>query len=184
MSNINPLGIDNTTGQQRQDSPADTLLIPVEVSCPGNGVSCERFGAGTLVASSGNNNTAVGSLALRFNTTGAANTAVGSGALNATLTGNGNTAIGVNTLQGVLVGNTGATAVGVGALQNTTGVGNTAIGTSSLNQNTSGTDNTAAGFNALSSSTGNGNSAVGSGAGFSPGVISLIEIQLVLIILI
>lgn len=76
----------------------------------------------------GYQNTAVGSLSLRSNTTGSYNTANGYWALNSNTTGNHNTA------------------VGSGALQyNTTGVDNTAIGGQALYVNKTGRNNTAIG---------------------------------------
>jgi hypothetical protein len=71
-----------------------------------------------------------------------------------------NTAIG----QGTLLKNTGTqnTAVGFSSLvENTSGVGNTAIGSNSLFKNVSGANNTAIGLNALRLNVGSENTAVG-----------------------
>jgi hypothetical protein len=64
---------------------------------------------------------------------------------------------------------TSNTAVGSSALNaNTTGTNNTAFGASALNTNTTGANNTSIGYQAnYSNETGNGNTSVGSGAGYS-----------------
>jgi hypothetical protein len=95
----------------------------------------------------GTQNTAVGTAALLFNTTGSANTANGVLALFANTTGSLNTALGYAALK-----------------SNDGGTRNTAIGFNALLVNTSGNENTAVGFNALESTTGSFNTAVGDGA--------------------
>lgn len=99
----------------------------------------------------GNNNTAVGTDALRLNTTGFNNTAIGMSALNSNTTGYWNSANGANALN-----------------KNTTGFQNTAVGVSALFNNTSGEFNTASGTSALINNTiGNYNTANGSKALFA-----------------
>ncbi|MEQ8358407.1 MAG: tail fiber domain-containing protein [Cytophagales bacterium] len=137
----------------------------------------------SLGSSSGNGNTALGSLALRFNTSGILNTAVGEGVLDANLDGNfntaqghlalsnstsadGNTANGYRALFSNLSGEYN-TASGFGALlDNTSGSRNVGIGTNALLNNTTGFENTALGNNALlANTTGYRNTAVGYKAG-------------------
>ena len=109
-------------------------------------------------------NTAVGFQALRANSTGQRNVAVGSSSLTAS-SGNDNTAIGYNSMviniggiQNVAIGsmtlennmvNMDCTAVGFRALQNSRIDGLTAVGSGSLNTNTTGFGNTAVGYQAL-----------------------------------
>jgi len=109
------------------------------------------FGYGSLLNSlAGNYNTAIGSSALRSNTTdGKYNTAMGSGALYNNTSGNSNTATGVCALY-----------------QNTTGKWNTADGHQALISNTTGNLNTAVGYQALfSNMIGSWNTAIGYNAG-------------------
>jgi len=112
----------------------------------------------------GNNNTAIGTAALLFNTIGGDNTAVGTAALENNTDGTSNTAIG----EDALFANTNGfqnTAIGVGALDsNTVGPRNTATGVLALDSNTTSSDNTANGFLALFHSTGGSDTAFGSGA--------------------
>jgi hypothetical protein len=128
----------------------------------------------------GINNTAVGSNALRDNTTGHDNVAVGSGALASNITGSFNMAVGTaallnntanfNLAIGFRVGfmnTTGNHLTGIGAAamrNNTTGGFNTAIGADALRENMTGTDNTAVGADALTNNTISDNTAVGSEA--------------------
>ena len=96
----------------------------------------------------GTQNTANGSEALKNNTTGNSNTANGSGALLANTTSFGNTATGFVALFANTTGG-GNMANGAGALQaNTTGDGNTASGYQALVANTTGSSNTALGYRA------------------------------------
>ncbi len=98
----------------------------------------------------GESNTANGSLALLSNTTGIQNVAVGANALTANTDASFNTAIGAN------------------ALANSVGQENTAVGASALISNTSGLDNVAVGLGALhDNTTGVNNIAVGLSAGFN-----------------
>lgn len=92
--------------------------------------------SGTLLNSTGNNNTASGKIALLNNTTGSANTATGVSALRENITGTNNTAAGADSLR-----------------ENTTGSFNTATGSSALRENITGTQNTATGFRALRDNT-------------------------------
>jgi len=113
---------------------------------------------------SGNENTAVGYAALGDSTTGVRNVALGAFALRSVLTGGDNVAIGSHALQSSTV--SGLTAVGANAMRaNTTGAGSTAVGASALVNNTTGAANTAVGNSALSgSTTASRNTAVGNGA--------------------
>ncbi|MFN2509717.1 MAG: tail fiber domain-containing protein, partial [Chthoniobacterales bacterium] len=100
------------------------------------------------LARGGVENTALGYVALLFNTTGDRNTATGAFALSDNTTGSDNTASGVQAL-----------------LRNTTGFKNTANGVHALYYNTTGSQNTADGYQALlSNTTGFSNTAHGQGA--------------------
>jgi hypothetical protein len=95
-------------------------------------------------------NTANGSGALSFNTTGNQNTATGTQALFLNTTGNRNIATGVVALWHNTTGNRNV-AIGTAALyDNTTGRSNIAIGSEALVRNTTGSHNTAIGDSALS----------------------------------
>ena len=114
---------------------------------------------------SGFGNTAIGSFALRNNSSGNENTANGYQALYSNTTGYDNTANGYQSLANN--SEAGAnTAFGAKTLSsNTTGVGNTATGDLALYFNTSGTGNTANGYATLTyNRTGMENIAVGDGA--------------------
>ena len=116
-----------------------------------------------------NDNTAEGTGALSFLTTGSANTAVGSSALQNITTANQNTAIGAFALIGPnnASGNDN-TATGFSALSANTGNDNTANGSGALQNNTTASGNTANGFNALfKNTTGSYNTATGLIALFS-----------------
>ena len=98
------------------------------------------IGAGTLLASTADENTATGAGALLSNTIGDSNTANGAFALFSNTSGSGNTALGFEALLS-----------GVGAF-------NTAVGFSALKNNTTGSGNIALGDGAgLDHTTGNGN---------------------------
>jgi hypothetical protein len=130
------------------------------------------FSNSTNGQNSGNDNTAVGFIALATNSEGSENTAVGGRALRDNMGGSDNTAVGFealfhntettdagpgnnNTAVGsfALAGNQTAsnnTAVGFDALQNNAlGGGNVAIGAAALSTNQTGFSNTAVGANAL-----------------------------------
>lgn len=123
-------------------------------------------------------NTAMGSEALKSNTTGFLNTAVGYKTLLTNTTGARNTAIGVealnknnghdNTSTGYVAlhqNATGSFNAGFGSevlRNNTTGENNTAVGAFSLTSNTLGASNTAVGYQSMrQNTTGGGNTAVG-----------------------
>ena len=110
----------------------------------------------------GSDNTAHGAYALQNNTTGYRNTAIGSGVMSLNTTGYQNTAIGYDALSSNTNG-TDNTAVGAGALlSNSSGNYNTALGENTLYFNTIGSNNTAVGFSALrTNSIGTDNTAYG-----------------------
>jgi len=120
---------------------------------------------------SGDQNTAIGYLALTSITSGNFNTAIGGGALNGNTGGSENTAIG----DGALSVNTNGdnTAVGYVAIgNNASGAFNTAVGNEALSENASGGFNTAIGDGALAnlgegSAGGSDNIALGYNAGFN-----------------
>jgi hypothetical protein len=84
-------------------------------------------GAGTLLFNNGDQNTAVGAVALLNNTTGSFNTATGVSALSNNTTGLSNTALGWGALLSNATGSNN-TAIGVRAGQNLTGDSNICIG--------------------------------------------------------
>jgi hypothetical protein len=112
-------------------------------------------------------NTAIGTNALYFNTTGQSNTANGFIALYSNTTGDINTANGVQALYANTTGGYN-TANGFSALYlNTTGNANTANGVQALRSNTTGNFNTAIGYYAgFTNSTGNNNVFLGYEAGY------------------
>ena len=132
----------NTTGTRNSSFGFDSLTTNIA------GNDCSAFGYQALEVSTGDENTAMGSLALASNTTGNDNTAFGYAALNANVTGLTNTA----------VGNT--------ALLVSTSSANTSVGFASLVAATTGGNNTAVGANAgLVMTTGANNVFIGTSAG-------------------
>ena len=113
-------------------------------------------GVGAHALNNGDNNTALGAVALLLNTTGTENTAVGANALFSNNGGNFNNAVGSFALY-----------------SNLDGYGNNAFGEAALGANVSGSLNTAIGHNALNNDNGNDegvgneNTAVGGLALFS-----------------
>ncbi len=144
--------------------------VPV-IQFPNNGSNNFSAGLGALpntvpLLPFGNTgNTAVGNLALRWNSKGIDNTASGASALFSNTIGQENTASGAKALFSNTTGS-GNTATGWWALSyNTYGQDNTASGHGALFQNTTGSSNTADGFNALSfNTTGSNNTASGNQA--------------------
>lgn len=111
------------------------------------------------------NNTAVGRLTLRYNTTGGVNTAVGADALANNTTGSANSAFGRGTLQNNVSGSNNTAIGSIALYDNGEGFNNTGIGFRALKANTSGYYNTAIGGDALQSNlTGINNTALGYGA--------------------
>ncbi|MFA6566530.1 MAG: immunoglobulin-like domain-containing protein, partial [Candidatus Paceibacterota bacterium] len=96
----------------------------------------------------GYQNTAIGSRALLVNTTGYQNVALGFNALSSNTSGYNNFGIGHYSLAAVTTG-TGNVAIGVSALRATTASNNVGIGASALQSNTSGYQNTSIGATAL-----------------------------------
>ncbi len=157
------------------------LLIPLAFACfalsPQARATCQQgcltnentvLGDDALLNNTGDNNTAIGSIALSLNTTGSRNTANGSGALLFNTTGSENTATGAFALNQNTTGS-GNIANGIDALfMNTTGFSNTANGAYALQSNTTGDDNTANGVGTLqNNTTGSGNIALGDSAGIN-----------------
>ena len=131
-----------------------------------NGNQNTAIGTGALRANSvGNFNSALGAYALYNNTTGVGNTAVGQSALVGNTIGNYNTAVGQSTLVNNSSGSYNV-AIGQSALlNNTTGSFNVAVGQVALHNNTTGNHNIAIGQSALfSNTTGNQNIAIGQSA--------------------
>jgi len=112
----------------------------------------------------GNRNTALGTAALLFNTTGSNNTAVGAVVLLNNNTGDFNTAVGNGALSSNTTGNQN-NAFGFEALGNGTADDNNAFGTFALRNNISGFGNNAFDDHALQNSTGDFNTAIGRFAG-------------------
>lgn len=105
--------------------------------------------------------TAVGSRALLTNTTGYYNTAIGSHALEVCSTGFENTALGVQCLQNLTTGQQNVAAGPLAAGLTTTGSFNVAIGRSALRDNTTTSNNTAVGHQAGLTVTSSNNVAIG-----------------------
>ena len=93
-------------------------------------------------------NSALGSSALRDNTTGSGNTGIGNESLLFNTTGANNTGVGARSLKANTIGASNA-AFGLNALEtNSTGNNNTSVGMASLNFNTTGSNNVAVGHDA------------------------------------
>jgi hypothetical protein len=135
----------NTDGSWNTGVGLGTLLLNVGDQTTGDGLE----------------NTAVGAVALLFNTTGSNNTAVGVLALENNIDGSNNTAVGVSALvNGMHAG--GATAIGIRALENDDNGSNTAVGFEALQASTTGFNNAAFGVRTLESNVdGNNNTAIG-----------------------
>lgn len=137
--------------------------LPVNTSGYGN----VAIGAATLsVCPSCKFNVAVGDSALQSQITNAGdiymNTAVGSKAMQFNTTGNSNTASGAWSLQNNLTGNNNTASGALSMLYNSTGNNNTAFGSYSLVGNLSGHENTSIGYRTLlSNKTGYSNVAIG-----------------------
>ena len=109
--------------------------------------------AGTLIANTADENTAVGTRVLFSNTIGGSNTGAGAFALFSNTVGEFNTDTGVNALFSNTEGKNN-TANGFQALSNNTaGAQNTAVGTQALLSNTEGSNNPASDFQALLNNT-------------------------------
>jgi len=151
MSNVNPLGLDKTSGQQKFLTAADTLQVsdPAQISSPGSGVNSEKFGKDAVA--SGTAATAVGEAA---SATSSSTTAMGKGAI---ASGTSSTAMGVGASAGAI--NT----IAIGATASAA-----ASGASSLGNETSivsgATNGTAVGFQANLGSTCTHSVAVGDNA--------------------
>ena len=144
----------------------NTAIGLLSLTSLGDGMFNTGVGAGTLLANTGENNTAIGAVALVSNTTGEDNTANGAFALSSNTTAGENTAIGFAALQNNTEGGDN-TATGFQALlSNTGGEGNTGFGAFALTSNTTGLGNNAFGYVALSANTtGSFNTALGVFAG-------------------
>lgn len=161
-----------------EDLTVNNLTVG-EGGAPGSfGICNTAIGIDALTVNTGNNNTAIGYIALANNIGGFQNTAIGANALYANIGtlnpaypgdpvqyfGVYNTAVGYEALK--LNNSNNNTAVGIRTLaNNTTGFQNTAIGSEALLFNTTGEENTAIGKDALRSNVdANWNTAIGSSA--------------------
>jgi uncharacterized coiled-coil protein SlyX len=141
------------------------LSSPIKAQCPSNcsNDSNTSVGNNALPATTGFNNTAVGSGALTADTTGSFNVAIGGGALQSNTTGQQNMAVGAEALSSSN-GNFNM-AIGFRALFMNTGSRNSAVGAAALRNNTTAEDNTAIGSTAMrENTTGETNTAIGSAA--------------------
>lgn len=118
--------------------------------------------------SGGLHNIAVGSNALKANTSGYNNLAFGTGALSSASTAYNNIAIGSGALNEHLTGNDN---IAIGYHASNTGIGasyNIGIGGYTLNSTTNAVDNVALGYNSqFSLTTGDNNASIGSSSGFN-----------------
>jgi hypothetical protein len=149
----------NTTGSQNTAVGSNALRNN------STGTENAAFGAGSMDASAGDAgsyNTAIGGFTLRA-TTGDNNTAVGSRALTAMTSGQDNTGVGRLALSANQTG-TSLTAVGSNALASNLSQDNTAVGTAAMALSTTGGWSTAVGAFALRSASQNFNTAIGWGA--------------------
>jgi trimeric autotransporter adhesin len=151
-------------------------------------------GFSTLKENLSSNNTAIGSLSLYGNTTGAANTGIGSFTLFSNTTGSYNVALGTTALNDNTIGNRNNAIGNYALLSNISGNENTSMGDSSMIANTTGSFNVAIGKNSLSKNiggglnvsigygnngvitSGNGNTCIGSNAGPKTNVSNYIGI--------
>jgi hypothetical protein len=154
--------------------------LTVGTGINGGAVSNTNTALGTS-ALAGNNsglgaNTAIGSYALKTNTTGSNNTGLGYYALQALTTATDNTALGAYALR---AGSTGYFNTSIGSksmFSVTTGGGNTGVGVNALYNITSAGNNTAMGFLSLNNlTTGDKNIALGykSGSGVTSGTSNI-----------
>lgn len=152
--------------QVLQNNTSGNSLIAIGYRALRNNITASNsigIGQECLLMNDAADNTAIGTGAMTYNTSGINNVAIGVSACSAAC-GNNNTGIGWN----ALTANTAAanTAVGASALLgNTSGVRNTGIGFSAAKTITTVNDCTAVGYNAISICQAVGNTAVGSGAG-------------------
>ncbi|NMH28643.1 beta strand repeat-containing protein [Flavobacterium silvaticum] len=126
------------------------------------------FQASTAILG-GARNTSIGNAALTGNIAGNENTAVGNNALGRT-TGSGNTAMGHEAMFGSASAFTNTTGIGWHALFSNSGSGNTALGYNALQGNATAIGNTAVGSSSLNNNTGSNNTALGTSAGFEHGI--------------
>lgn len=154
----------NNVKSGRIDRNQGLVLLGYQAGNAGIGLDITGIGHQALLNNTGNNNTAIGAIAMALNTTGTNNTAVGYQALSNNVVGSENTAIGTEALFSTTNGSN--TAVGYRALRaNTTGTTNTAVGRQALASNIGGAGNTAIGYNALTAATsGDSNIAIGTSA--------------------
>jgi len=147
-----------------------------------SGTANVAVGAAASNNTSGSGNIAVGQFALYENTTGSNNVAIGSDALRYNQSATSSIAIGqaagagtapYSNQRGIYIGSNAGLNVTTGSddniligyeagYSNTTGAGNSVLGTSALNMNTTGNYNTAFGYRAaLNNTTSNSNTAIG-----------------------
>jgi len=118
----------------------------------------------------GNQNVALGTYALKSSVAHYYNTAIGDGAMQGSTSGDRNVAIGTSAMMNDTAGTGGSNnvAVGFGTLRKHSDAGAVAVGSNSMNANTSGEGNTAVGYNTLlTNTTGNFNTAIGYDALYS-----------------
>jgi hypothetical protein len=112
----------------------------------------------------GNQNVAFGTFALEDAVTQYYNTAIGDSAMSNSTGGDRNVAVGTSAMMNDSAGTGGSNnvAVGFGTLRRNSEAGVVAVGSNSMNVNTSGEGNTAVGYNTLlANTTGNYNTAIG-----------------------
>jgi hypothetical protein len=153
------LGVYASNSYGQETSTTDDTVAPANPVPPAAYVNAGKgyeIGGNIVLATpggsdfSGNHNVALGTHALRNNTTGFYNTASGTWALHSNTTGNSNMASGTGALDSNTTGD-GNTASGVVALyDNTMGSQNTASGEGAMDRNTTGSYDTASGWGALS----------------------------------
>ncbi len=164
-TNGNSVFLGDNAGNLDDGANQNTAVGAAAMDAVVSGLYNSAFGYGALTTATGNSNTAVGRLALRYTTTGTNNSALGRDALEQNTTGGSNSALGMQALHS----NTeGSSNVGIGRnsmFANTTGIQNVGVGAYVLDANVTGFNNTAVGYAALGASTGTGNVGIGQGTG-------------------
>jgi len=140
----------SNAGKAISSGGSHTALGNAALKTMATGTNCTAVGASALELCTGNGNTAVGSASGDAVTSATNNTLVGTSSGGAITTSSDNVAIGVSALQTQTTGTGRNVAVGVEALKVATGTGSVAVGWQAGIKITSGVRNTALGTSAIS----------------------------------
>jgi hypothetical protein len=149
-SGSNNVVVGSNAGKAISSGGSHTALGNAALKTMATGTNCTAVGASALELCTGNGNTAVGSASGDAVTSATNNTLVGTSSGGAITTSSDNVAIGVNALQTQTTGTGRNVAVGVEALKVATGTGSVAVGWQAGIKITSGVRNTALGTSAIS----------------------------------